>query len=77
MADTITACSCCGLTLVPDGVLGGVDLWLLMLLNPGQSCSSSSLGSFTGNMTIILGTGAALNHLLLLTTVLEENRNVE
>lgn len=58
------------LTLVPDGVLRGVDLRPRMLLNPGQGCSSSPLGSFTGSMAIILGTGAALHPFGLRTTVL-------
>lgn len=71
-ADTSIAgsglCNC--LTLVPDGVLRGVDLRPLMLLNPGQGCGSSPLGSLTGSMAIILGTGAALHHHGVITTVI-------
>lgn len=48
------------LTLVPDGVLRGVNLGPLKLLNPGQGCSSSPLGSFAGSIAIIPGPGAAL-----------------
>lgn len=48
------------LTLVPDGVLRGVNLRPLMLLNPGQGCSSSPLGSLAGGIAIITGPGAAL-----------------
>lgn len=54
-----------GLTLVPDGVMRGVDLWPRTLLYPGQSCSTGHLSSFTGRMAIILGNGAAL-HLIRL-----------
>lgn len=53
------------LTMVPDGVLGGVDLWPLPLLNPGQGCGSGPLGSFTGPMTLVLGAGAALRRRFL------------
>lgn len=56
-----------GPTLVPDGILRGVDLRPLVLFNPGQSCSSSHLGSFTGSMAVLLGTGATLHHLGLTT----------
>lgn len=48
------------LTLVPNGVLRGVNLRSLKMLNPGQGCSSSPLGSFAGGIAIILGPGAAL-----------------
>lgn len=48
------------LTLVPDGVLRGVNLRPLKLLNPGQGCGSSPLGSFAGGIAIIPGPGAAL-----------------
>lgn len=47
-------------TLVSDGVLGGVDLWPLPLLNPGQGCGSGPLGSLAGPMTMIPGARAAL-----------------
>lgn len=51
------------LTLVPDGILRGVDLRPILLPNPGQSCGSGHLGSFTGSMAVMFGTGAALHHL--------------
>ncbi|KAG7233968.1 hypothetical protein INR49_028682 [Caranx melampygus] len=51
------------LTLVPDGVLRGVDLRPGPLLDPGQSCGSSSLCSFAGSMAILFATGAALQRL--------------
>lgn len=47
-------------TLVSNGVLGGVDLWPLPLINPGQGCGSGPLGSLAGPMTMIPGAGAAL-----------------
>lgn len=65
------------LTLVPDGVLGGVDLRLLPLLDPGQGCSSCPLGSFSRSMAIILGTGAALHHIGLGTTAFEKDIEVK
>lgn len=57
-----------GLTLVPDGVLGGLDLGPGVLLYPGQGCGSSHLGPFGGSMAVVSGTGAALHHLGLGTT---------
>lgn len=49
------------LTLVPDGVLRGVDLRPRPLLDPGQSCSSGPLGSFTGSIPKVLCSRAALH----------------
>lgn len=49
------------LTLVPDGVLRGVDLRPRLLLDPGQSCGSGPLGSFAGSMSNVLRSRAALH----------------
>lgn len=65
------------LTLVPDGVLRGVDLRLRLLLDPGQGCSSCPLGSFGGSMAIILGTGTALHHIGPGTTAFKKDTGVE
>lgn len=49
------------LTLIPDGILGGVDLRPLVLFDPGQRCRSSSLRSLAGSITVwLLATGAPL-----------------
>lgn len=47
------------LTLVPDGVLRGVDL--RPLLDPGEGCGSGPLGSFAGSMSNVLRSRAALH----------------
>lgn len=49
------------LTLVPDGVLRGVDLRPRLLLDPGQGCGSGPLGSFAGGMSNVLRSRAALH----------------
>lgn len=58
-----------GLTLVPDGVLRGVDLRPRPLVDPGQSCSSGPLGSFTGSMPNVLRSRAALHFIGLAAAV--------
>lgn len=57
--------------MVPDGVLRGVDLRPRPLLDPGQSCSSGPLGSFTGSMPNVLCSRAAL-HLIGLGTAVSQ-----
>lgn len=58
----------CGFTLVPDVVLRGVNLQPGLLLNPGESRSSSSLSSFSWSVVSFLDSGAAWPHFRLGTT---------
>lgn len=60
--------------MVPDGVLRGVYLRPRPLLDPGQSCSSGPLGSFTGSIPNVLRSRAAL-HLIGLGAAVSQGKD--